>query len=110
MKNIILSIIIIAIVIIGGYYLFSSNNNPAQNLPDVVALATTTGTTAAPVATTTPTILPNDSHMITINTNYGTIVFETYDSDAPNTVANFIKLTDKGFYNGLTFHRVIPGF
>ena len=48
--------------------------------------------------------------MITIITNKGTIVFDTYDADAPNTVNNFITLTNKGFYNGLTFHRVIEGF
>jgi peptidyl-prolyl cis-trans isomerase B (cyclophilin B) len=33
-----------------------------------------------------------------------------YEKDAPNTVANFIKLSESGFYNGLTFHRVIPEF
>ena len=48
--------------------------------------------------------------MITIETNYGKIVFETYDNDAPNTVNNFVTLANKGFYNGLTFHRVIKGF
>lgn len=35
---------------------------------------------------------------------------ELYPNDAPNTVNNFISLIKKGFYNGLTFHRVIPGF
>ena len=49
-------------------------------------------------------------HKITIQTNKGTIVFETYDADSPNTVKNFITLADKGFYNGLIFHRVIEGF
>ncbi|MBU6426963.1 peptidylprolyl isomerase [Patescibacteria group bacterium] len=49
-------------------------------------------------------------HTVTIQTNKGTIVFETYDADAPNTVKNFITLADKGFYNGLIFHRVINGF
>lgn len=33
-----------------------------------------------------------------------------YEEDAPNTVANFVKLSKSGFYNGLTFHRVIPEF
>lgn len=33
-----------------------------------------------------------------------------YEKDAPNTVKNFISLAEKGFYNGLTFHRVIPNF
>lgn len=35
---------------------------------------------------------------------------EFYDNDAPKTVANFVKLSKDGFYNGLTFHRVIPDF
>lgn len=35
---------------------------------------------------------------------------EFYDEDAPNTVANFVKLSKDGFYDGLTFHRVIPNF
>jgi len=33
-----------------------------------------------------------------------------YEEDAPNTVANFVTLSQKGFYDGLTFHRVIPDF
>jgi peptidylprolyl isomerase/peptidyl-prolyl cis-trans isomerase B (cyclophilin B) len=40
----------------------------------------------------------------------GQIVMEFYPQDAPNTVDNFIKLAEKGFYDGLTFHRVVPGF
>jgi cyclophilin family peptidyl-prolyl cis-trans isomerase len=52
----------------------------------------------------------NLMHTITIETNKGTIVFETYDADAPNTVKNFITLAEKGFYNNLIFHRVIEGF
>ncbi|KAA0550333.1 peptidylprolyl isomerase [Bacillus sp. BGMRC 2118] len=38
------------------------------------------------------------------------VEFELYPNEAPGTVANFEKLTNEGFYNGLTFHRVIPGF
>jgi len=38
------------------------------------------------------------------------IIFELFEKDAPNTVANFEKLANSGFYNGLTFHRVIPSF
>jgi len=45
-----------------------------------------------------------------IKTVYGNIVFEFYKKDAPNTVDNFIKLTKQKFYNGLKFHRVVPGF
>ena len=42
--------------------------------------------------------------------NYGVIEVELYREYAPITVDNFVKLANKGFYNGLTFHRVIKGF
>lgn len=40
----------------------------------------------------------------------GEVILDLFDQDAPNTVGNFEKLANEGFYNGLTFHRVIPGF
>lgn len=40
----------------------------------------------------------------------GSMDVELYDEDAPGTVANFVKLAESGYYNGLTWHRVIPGF
>ena len=45
-----------------------------------------------------------------IKTEKGPLKVEFYEQDAPNTVANFVKLAKKGFYNNLTFHRVIPDF
>ena len=42
--------------------------------------------------------------------DYGDIELELYQDVAPNTVANFISLAKDGFYNGLTFHRIVPGF
>lgn len=45
-----------------------------------------------------------------IHTAKGVMKIDFYDKDAPNTVANFIKLSESGFYNGLNFHRVIPDF
>ncbi|WP_217592707.1 peptidylprolyl isomerase [Cohnella sp. GbtcB17] len=42
--------------------------------------------------------------------NGNEVVIELFDKDAPNTVANFEKLANTGFYNNLSFHRVIPGF
>ena len=45
-----------------------------------------------------------------IEMDAGKIAIEFYEQDAPETVAKFIKLTKKGFYNGLSFHRVVPGF
>ena len=43
-------------------------------------------------------------------TDAGTINIELFSNDAPNTVNNFTKLINEGFYDGLAFHRVIPGF
>ena len=45
-----------------------------------------------------------------ISTAKGDMHVEFYDNDAPNTVANFVKLSKSGFYDGLNFHRVIPDF
>ena len=45
-----------------------------------------------------------------ISTEKGDMKVEFYEKDAPNTVKNFISLSEKGFYDGLTFHRVIPDF
>lgn len=45
-----------------------------------------------------------------IHTVKGVMKVNFYENDAPNTVANFIKLSKEGFYDGLTFHRVIPNF
>lgn len=42
--------------------------------------------------------------------DYGTIKIELYPEYAPNTVANFVNLIESGFYDGLTFHRLVPGF
>lgn len=45
-----------------------------------------------------------------IHTEKGVMKVDFYENDAPNTVSNFVSLAKKGFYNGLTFHRVIPEF
>ena len=47
---------------------------------------------------------------MTMTTNHGDIVLELFDEDAPETVANFRRLAEKGFYDGLIFHRVIHDF
>lgn len=55
----------------------------------------------------------NENHIpmkAEIKTNKGTMKVLFYEKDAPNTVANFVKLSKSGFYDGLTFHRVIPEF
>ena len=46
----------------------------------------------------------------TLHTSVGAIAIELFDDDAPKTVANFKKLAEDGFYDGVIFHRVIPDF
>lgn len=45
-----------------------------------------------------------------IHTKKGVMKIEFFEKDAPNTVKNFVELAEKGYYDGLTFHRVIPNF
>jgi cyclophilin family peptidyl-prolyl cis-trans isomerase len=52
----------------------------------------------------------SDEEVAVIKTKFGDIVLAFYDKDAPQHVANFKKLAREGFYNGCTFHRVMPGF
>jgi cyclophilin family peptidyl-prolyl cis-trans isomerase len=50
------------------------------------------------------------NRVATFNTNKGTFKIELFEDKAPKTTENFIQLVNKGFYNGLIFHRVIPQF
>lgn len=85
MNKIVYIIILVFLVLLFGFYILSNKKEEIQ-------------------------IKNNFMHKITIMTNKGDIVFETYDIDAPKTVNNFITLANKGFYNGVIFHRVIKGF
>ena len=58
-----------------------------------------------------PAATPGDIAYVEISVkDYGVITAELYGDVAPITVANFLKLADEGFYDGLTFHRIISGF
>jgi cyclophilin family peptidyl-prolyl cis-trans isomerase len=48
--------------------------------------------------------------LVLLRTTKGDVVIELFEDQAPNTVANFVYLVEKGFYNGLKFHRVLDGF
>ncbi len=86
----------VAILILLGIYFIFPEKKMNQKLSN---LSTSTSLTSI-----------KSMHTVTIETNKGTIVFETYDQDAPKTVENFIKLANNGFYNGIIFHRVINSF
>lgn len=53
-------------------------------------------------------LMKTRNHMATIKTNKGTIEFELFEDKAPITASNFIALAQSGFYDGLTFHKVVP--
>ena len=56
------------------------------------------------------TLISEKLPKIQIQTKRGSITIEMFEDEAPNTVANMISLVEKGFYDGLNFHRVIPDF
>ena len=60
--------------------------------------------------TMSETIIAEKLPIIQIQTKRGDITIEMFEDEAPNTVANMISLIEKGYYNGLNFHRVIPDF
>lgn len=57
-----------------------------------------------------PEINDNRLPLVSFRTSKGEMVVELFEDDAPNTVANFISLVEKGFYDGLKFHRVLANF
>jgi peptidyl-prolyl cis-trans isomerase B (cyclophilin B) len=79
---------------------------PATRRPSGAQPAKPAPKPAAPAAQPTPGAGP----VIVVETAKGAFEFETYPDDAPKTVANFLTLARKGFYNGQRFHRVVPGF
>lgn len=97
-KQLILPILIIAVLTGGALYYFSQSK-PMQS---EVSQSSTT-----PEASNIPSA---GASQITLKTTKGDIVMELYPDKAPATVENFLKLANAGFYNGVKFHRVIPGF
>ncbi len=52
----------------------------------------------------------DDLPRVKMTTNKGELVIELFENEAPQTIGNFVSLVEQGFYDGLTFHRVLPGF
>ncbi len=116
---------LLLILILGGWYFMNRPPAPPATAADAYSA---TGAPAAPPTgqggvpqqlspeamlnvkeDTTSTNQQTIMHAI-LHTNKGDISIEFFSADAPNTVANFVKLAGEGFYNGTKFHRVIPGF
>ena len=61
-------------------------------------------------ATGRPALDPAKTYTVTLKTNKGTFSFDLDVKDSPKTTASFASLVRKGFFDGLTFHRIVPGF
>ena len=96
-----ISILIVVIVIILGVWFFMRGGNEQENIIN--------SSNQEPVSAVGSDEAKKTMSVI-LHTNEGDITIEFFDKQAPNTVANFIKLAGEGFYNGIKFHRVIKGF
>ncbi len=106
-----ISAIIIAVVAVGIIIYFMTRPTPADQ--SNYQSPTNPSDTSAVPATTAPADKSSNKKIMnqaTIQTNMGTIVIQLDPEHAPNTVANFEKLANSGFYSNVKFHRVIKGF
>ena len=94
-------------LIVGSYFIFMKNDNTSDQQENVAEQSTSNieNTGSVSVAPT-----PNAKTLATIRTNLGTVELELATADTTQTVANFTKLAEGGFYDGTRFHRVISGF
>lgn len=108
MLKIVFGILGVGLLLGGAYYFL---RGPAPNSASNGLASETADSTSSPQATTTQPITQTTKPMHAIlHTSMGDITIEFYADQAPNTVANFVKLAQSGFYNGVKFHRVIKGF
>lgn len=112
------ALVLIVLVFLAGGLLYQQNRVTTEGLTATSTILDNLNnpvTTSPNNSTSSPQINQDNQNkkmpnLVTLNTSLGEIQIETYNQDAPNTVANFVKLVKDGFYNGITFHRVIPGF
>ena len=106
-KSIAVGVFLLAAIIAAAVWVSRQPSTDSSATPTASGeISTPASVSAAPVSNERK----NNMHEITITTNFGDIVFQTYDADAPKTVDNFISLAAKGFYTNVIFHRVIEGF
>lgn len=129
-RNIIIGIVVVLIVIFGIYFTKAKNSGAPTSTTDTVAQTPPppTAVEPPPAVVTPPPVAQGEcvrtydsskltqavdikNKFVTLSVaNYGDIKVQLFDQDAPKTVENFLKLTNAGFYNCLTFHRIAKGF
>lgn len=113
-KNIITGLVVVGILFV--WFLVKNGEESSDVVSDSSILSQTTAPASEiPSVTDTITNVENKETAkkmtnATLNTNKGNITIEFFEKEAPNTVANFVKLAKEGFYSGIKFHRVIKGF
>jgi peptidyl-prolyl cis-trans isomerase B (cyclophilin B) len=113
----------ILILVTGFVFVFGCGGNqaqPAEPGPEPVAADMTAPEPEQPSVEEKPLVtvtekldeasLPEEIYLNIVVKDFGTIVVELYGSDAPKNVTNVANLAIEGFYNGLIFHRIVPGF
>ncbi len=99
-----LSLIIVSSLLISSCTKKTTPANTNMNLNNIPT--NSQNITSSPSASVTP----QDNPVVSLKTKNGEILIKLYRDKTPKTVANFIKKADDGFYDGLSFHRVIAGF
>lgn len=115
MKTLSLIILVCAVACTAPSEEASETSVMSETVSEAAVTETTseTATTATPAPTTTATEKPMTSYadkVVVLKTSKGDITIRFFPDIAPNHVKNFIDLSSEGFYDGVKFHRVVPGF
>jgi cyclophilin family peptidyl-prolyl cis-trans isomerase len=97
------------IVVLSSVFLTACGGTPVQDNNINLDQAPPTQTNM-PTTTVSPKVTTSSDPLVGLTTKDGQIVIRLYRQQTPNTVSTFLNKVNTGFYNGLTFHRVIPGF
>ncbi len=114
-------LIIVIVIILGGFFIYNSQKQPLSKYTSPIIKITQVPTSTQSLTQTpqpnintswvsTLSAVAISANQATIHTVKGNIVIQLYSTDAPKTVMNFATLAKYGYYNNLTFHRVVPGF
>jgi cyclophilin family peptidyl-prolyl cis-trans isomerase len=112
MKKYIPILVVVVILALGALFLKAGNNKPTQEkeiIPQDLSIPVSSAT-ITPMTTPSNIVPIAEKVNVTLKTNMGDIALELDGTTAPITVGNFVGLAQKAFYDGTTFHRVIPDF